>query len=318
VSGVIDFLLRRALLLVPILLLISVISFALIHLTPGDIAENAMMGPDGPADPAAVAEYRVAMGLDKPIYVQYLVWMEKVLHGDLGFSFKTTDYVSSALSRCFLATLKLACVSMAVSLAVALPLGVAAALWKDSIIDHIARIFSLSGVAMPNFWLGYLLMILFGVTLKLLPTSGYGDGGDLQHMILPAITLAAGHSAYLMRLMRSGMIEALGQDYVCAARAKGLRERAVIFRHALRNALIPVLTIAGLNLGFLLNGSVIVETVFAWPGIGNLLVSSIFSKDFPMVQGCILVIALIYVTVNLAVDVSYMLVDPRIRYGAKN
>jgi peptide/nickel transport system permease protein len=182
----------------------------------------------------------------------------------------------------------------------------------------VSRLVSLIGVAMPNFWMGYLLMILFGVMLKVLPTSGFGEGGDLEHMILPAITLGAAYAAYSMRLLRSGMIEALGQEYVKAARAKGLKERVVIIRHALRNALIPFVTFAGLNMGYLLNGSMIVETIFAWPGIGNLFVSSIYLKDYPMVQGCILVIALIYVAVNLAVDISYLFIDPRIRYAAAN
>lgn len=313
-----EFILRRAMLLIPVLFLISVISFSLIHLAPGDVAENALQSPSGGADAQAIVEYREKMGLDRPIYVQYLAWLDRALHGDLGYSYMTGEDVAGAIARCFGATVKLAIVSMAFSLLFSIPLGIAAGIWHDRPIDHLSRLVSLVGAAIPNFWLGYLLMIVFGVTCRILPTSGYGDGGDLQHMILPAVTLGVAYAAYNMRLLRAGMIEALGQEYVKAARAKGLRERAVIFRHALRNALIPFVTFAGLNLGYLLNGSMIVETIFSWPGIGDLFVSSIYLKDFPMVEGCILAIALVYVAVNLAVDVSYLLIDPRVRYAASN
>lgn len=309
---------KRLFLLIPVLFLISVISFLIIYITPGDPAVNALMSPVGSADPKSVEEYRVKMGLNQPIYVQYIKWLERVLKGDLGFSYMTNEEVSSAIYRCFKATARLAVFSMLVSLAISIPLGILSAIKHNTIIDSMSRLLALIGVSMPNFWQAYLGIIIFSLMLKLLPTSGYGEGGDLLHMVLPAVTLGTGYAAVTMRLTRSSMLEVLGQEYIKAAKAKGLKERVIILRHALKNALIPVVTVAGLNFGYLLNGSVIVETIFGWPGIGSLFVSSILMKDYPMVQGCILFIALIYVTINLIVDISYMFIDPRIRYGTSS
>lgn len=313
----IEFVVRRFLLLVPVLILISAISFGIIYITPGDIAKNALMSPSGGADEKSVEEFRIKQGLDKPIHIQYLRWMTNVIQGDLGYSYMTNEGVSDAIIRTFKATLQLAVVSMFISLIIAIPAGIISALKHGTIVDDLFRLSALFGVSMPNFWQAYIMIIVFSLFLKVLPSSGYGDG-SFSHIILPAITLGTGYAAVTMRLMRASMIDVLQQDYIRAARAKGLPEHIVIFRHALKNSLIPVVTVAGLNFGYLLNGSVIVETIFAWPGLGNLIVKSILNKDFPMIQGCILVIAIIFVLINFAVDISYAYLNPRIRYETPN
>jgi peptide/nickel transport system permease protein len=314
---VIGFITRRLLLLLPVLFLISVISFAIIYISPGDTAENALMNPGGGVDQKAVDELKARTGLDEPIHIQYINWMSKVLHGDLGQSYMTGEDVSSEIVRCFKVTLRLAVISMLISLIIAIPLGIFSALKKGTIADDACRLLALAGVSMPNFWQAYLLIIVFALTLKVLPSSGYYDG-SLNYIFLPAITLGTGYAAVTMRLMRASMLDVLQQDYIRAARAKGVPEYMVILKHALKNSLIPVVTVAGLNFGYLLNGSVIVETIFSWPGFGNLIVSSILSKDYPMIQGCVLFIAVIFVLVNFAVDISYAFLNPKIRYETKN
>jgi peptide/nickel transport system permease protein len=300
---VIEFVVRRILLLIPVLILISAISFGIIYLTPGDIAKNALMSPSGGADEKSVEEFRIKQGLDKPIHIQYLRWIGNVVQGDLGYSYMTNEGVSDAIVRTFKATLQLAVVSMLISVIIAIPAGIISALKHGTIVDDLFRLSALFGVSMPNFWQGYIMIIVFSLFLKVLPSSGYGDG-SLSHIILPAITLGTGYAAVTMRLMRASMLDVLQQDYIRAARAKGLPEHIVISRHALKNSLIPVVTVAGLNFGYLLNGSVIVETIFAWPGLGNLIVESILNKDFPMIQGCIHVIAGIFELINIAQDIS--------------
>ncbi len=313
----ISFVVRRFLLLIPVFILISVISFGIIHISPGDTAKNALMSPGGGADERSVEEFRIKHGLDKPIHIQYLTWISNVMRGDLGYSYMNNEGVTHAILRTFKATLQLAVASMLISLIIAIPAGIISALKHGTIIDDIFRLFALAGVSMPSFWQAYIMIIFFSLFLKVLPSSGY-EGGDITHIILPAVTLGTGYAAVTMRLMRASMLDVLHQDYIRAARAKGLPEYIVIGRHALKNSLIPVVTVAGLNLGYLLNGSVIVETIFAWPGIGNLIVSSILTKDFPMIQGCILFIAVIFVLINFAVDISYAYLNPRIRYETKN
>lgn len=313
----IEFITRRFLLLLPILLLVSIISFSIIYVSPGDTAKNALTSPGGGVDQKAVEELRAKTGLNEPVYIQYINWMGKVLHGNLGQSYMTGEEVSDAILRCFKVTLKLAVISMFVSLIIAIPLGILSALKKGTIIDDLCRLFALAGVSMPNFWQAYLLIIVFSLTLKVLPSSGYGDGG-LTYIFLPAVTLGTVYAAVTMRLMRASMLDVLQQDYIRAARAKGVTEHMVILKHALKNSLIPVVTVAGLNFGYLLNGSVIVETIFSWPGIGSLIVSAILSKDYPVIQGCMLFIALIFVLVNFAVDISYAYLNPKIRYESKN
>lgn len=312
----IEFIIRRFLLLLPVLFLVSVISFSIIYISPGDTAENALMNPMGGVDQRAVEEFRAKTGLDNPVHIQYIHWMDKVLRGDLGESYMTGENVSEAILRCFKVTLKLAVTSMLVSLIIAIPLGILSALRKGTVVDAACRFFALTGVSMPSFWQAYILIIVFALTLEILPSSGYGDG-SLAYIFLPAITLGTSYAAVTMRLMRASMLDVMQQDYIRAARAKGVPEHIIILKHALKNSLIPVVTVAGLNFGYLLNGSAIVETIFSWPGIGNLMISSILSKDYPMIQGCVLFIALIFVLVNFAVDISYAYLNPKIRYDSK-
>jgi len=303
-------------LIVPALLFVSVISFSMVFIAPGDPAEIILTSPEGTPSPEVVEAYRIRMGFDQPIYVQYLRWLNNMLHGDFGYSYMSEKPVADAVINSFKATLKLSFVSMVISILVSLPLGILAAIKHNTIIDDLCRLGALIGVSIPNFWQAFLLIMLFSIYLDWLPVAGYGDGGDLQHMILPAITLGTSSAAVTARLMRSSMLEALGQDYIMTARAKGLPERVVIGKHALKNALIPVVTMLGLNLGFLLNGAVITEWIFGWPGIGGLVVNSIYQRDYTMIQGAIIFIAIIFVTLNLIVDLSYTYLNPRIRYDA--
>ncbi len=311
------YIIKRLILLIPILFLVTLISFSLLFIIPGDPAETILTGPGGGADPKAVEEFRIKMGLDKPIYIQYFTWLESILHGNLGYSYQSKRPVIDTILSRFHATLKLAIVSMIISLMISIPLGIISAIKQYSAIDNVSMAGALLGVSMPNFWQGLLLILLFAVTLGWLPVAGYGDHGDLEHMILPAITLGTSSAAITTRLMRSTMLETINQDYIQAARAKGLSERVVIGKHALKNALIPVVTMIGLNFAYLLDGSVVVETIFAWPGIGLLMVESIYLRDYPMIQGCILFVAIIFIFVNLMVDILYTYLDPRIRYETK-
>lgn len=305
---------KRVLLIVPALLFVSIISFSMVYLAPGDPAEVLLMSPDGSPSPEAIDAFRVRMGLDQPIHIQYLRWLDNVIHGDLGYSYMSEQPVAGAIMKSFRATLKLSVVSMIISIVVSIPLGILAALKQNTIIDDLCRLGALIGVSIPNFWQAFLLILFFSVYLDWLPVAGYGNGGDLEHMILPAITLGTSSAAVTARLMRSSLLEALSQDYIITARAKGLPERVVIGKHALKNALIPVVTMLGLNLGFLLNGAVVVEWIFGWPGIGDLVVDSIYQRDYTVIQGSILFIAVIFVTLNLIVDISYTYLNPRIRY----
>ncbi|OEU75020.1 MAG: glutathione ABC transporter permease GsiC [Desulfuromonadales bacterium C00003107] len=309
-----DYILKRILQLIPVLLLVSVVSFSIIYFAPGDPAETLCTGPDGSVNPESVEKFRNKMGLDKPLHIQYLIWLNNLLHGDLGYSYRSQKPVFNHIKTAFRATFKLSVVSLFLSLAIAIPLGIISAIKQNSPLDVSCMVGASLGVSMPNFWLGLLLMLLFGIYLDLLPVAGYGDGGDLEHIILPAITLGTGSAAVTARLIRSSMLEALGQDYIQTARAKGVSERVVIGKHALKNALIPVVTMVGLNFGYLLNGSVVVETIFGWPGLGRLIIDSIDMRDYMMIQGCMVFVTLLFVLVNLIVDISYRYIDPRIRY----
>ncbi|MFP4655286.1 MAG: nickel ABC transporter permease [Methanohalobium sp.] len=312
-----NYVIRRLLFLIPVLLVISVISFSIIYIIPGDTAEILLTSPSGGSDQKAVEEFRKEMGLDEPLYIQYFNWLGNVLHGNLGYSYMTDRPVFETIFDKFTSTLRLSVVSLIISLLIAVPGGILAALKHDTWVDDLSRFTSLIGISMPNFWLGFLLIIVFSITFDWLPVGGYGDGG-LQYMLLPAIALGTSSAAVIMRLMRSSMIEIMEQDYVRAARARGLSELSVVGKHALKNALIPVVTMIGLNFGYLLNGSVVVETVFNWPGIGTLVVDSIENRDYPMVQGSLLFIALLFVTVNFMVDLSYAYLNPKIRYEKDN
>jgi len=280
--------------------------FLLIHLVPGDPVE-AMLGES--AQPADRAALRASLGLDRPLAEQYRRYLSGLLRLDLGRSFQDQRPVSEILGERLPATLKLATAALLLALLLAVPLGVFAARRRGSSLDAGAMAFSLIGVSMPNFWLGPLLILVFSLWLGWTPVSGSDDPASL---VLPAVTLGTALAAILARMVRASVLEVLGEDYIRTARAKGLSEPAVLWRHALRNAWLPVLTLIGMQLGGLLGGAVITETVFAWPGVGSLLVEAIQARDFPVVQGCVLLISLVYVLVNTLTDLAYAGVDPRV------
>jgi ABC-type dipeptide/oligopeptide/nickel transport system permease component len=306
---VLRYLARRLLLTIPVLLGVATLVFALIHFIPGDPA-RAILG-DAASD-AEVAQLRQRLGLDRPLMTQYFVFLEGVVvHADLGTSLRTGTPVATQLLERVPATFELAAAAMAVALGVAIPLGIVAAVGRGTVVDHAAMTLSLAGVAMPNFWLGPLLAIVFGVELGWLPVSGRGG---LEHLVLPAVSLGAALAAVLSRMTRATLIDQLREPYVLAALGRGVTRSRAVLVHAFRNSLVPVVTLAGLQAGAVLTGAVITETIFAWPGIGRLLVQSIGFRDYPMVQGCVLLIAVTYVGVNLLVDLLYAVLDPRIRY----
>lgn len=302
------FLLRRLALTIPVLLGVSTLVFLLIHLIPGDPVQ-AMLGDS--AAPQDVEALRERLGLNRPLYVQYGSFMTGVVTGDLGTSIRTNEKVTAAIAERMPATAELAVASMTVAILIAIPLGIIAAVRKGTGVDHIATTLALLGISMPTFWLGPLLAIIFSVSLGWLPVSGRGT---LAHLVLPAITLGAPLAAVLARITRASVIEELGELYVLAARAKGVSRTRAVLKHAFRNSLIPIVTVLGLQFGAVLTGAVITETIFAWPGVGRLLIQSISARDYPAVQGCILLIAVTYVSVNLLVDLAYGFLDPRIRY----
>jgi ABC-type dipeptide/oligopeptide/nickel transport system permease component len=302
------FLARRLALTLPVLLGVATLVFSLIHLIPGDPAQ-AMLGDSAPQ--ADVEALRRRLGLDRPLVEQYGAFLAGLARGDLGTSLRTGLPVTSQILERLPATVELAAAAMAVSIAVAIPLGIAAAVRRGTAVDHAAMTVALGGVSIPNFWLGPLLALVFAVELGWLPVSGRGD---LSHLVLPAITLGSGLAAILARMSRAALLEELREQYLVAARARGVSRMRAIVRHAFRNSLIPVVTIVGLQFGAVLTGAVITETIFSWPGVGRLLIQSIGFRDYPLVQGCILFIALSYVAVNLLTDLVYGLLDQRIRY----
>jgi peptide/nickel transport system permease protein len=307
--------LGRLLALAPMLLLLSMASFALVHVIPGDPA-LVMMGGEGTAQ--AVAELREQLGLNRPLPVRYLEWLGQIARGDLGQSLYNKTRVSEELLWRMPTTLALVALALLFSLLIGIPAGLLSAAFRNSWIDHAARLLTLVSLSLPSFWLGLMLIILFSLKLDLLPIVGYepitrGVGRALPYLILPSLSLGAYLAALLTRLTRSSMLEVLGQDYVRTARAKGLRDRAVLMRHALRNALIPIVTVIGINVGILLGGSAVIETVFVLPGVGQLVVRSLYNRDLPVIQGLILYVAVVYVLVNLLVDILYTYLDPRLR-----
>jgi ABC-type dipeptide/oligopeptide/nickel transport system permease component len=302
------FLLRRVLLAVPVLFGVATLVFSLIHLVPGDPVQ-AMLGET--ASPQDVAVLRGRLGLDRPLLTQYGAFLTGLAAGNLGRSLRTNQPVTVAIAERLPATLELAAAAMAVAVLFAIPLGILAAARAGTAIDHLATTAALVGISVPNFWLGPLLAIVFSIMLGWLPVSGRGT---LANLVLPAITLGAPLAAVLARMTRASLIEELSELYVLAARARGVSVRRAVLRHAFRNSLIPIVTVLGLQAGAVLTGAVITETIFAWPGVGRLLIQSINFRDYPLVQGCILLIAVTYVAVNLLTDLAYGLLDPRIRY----
>jgi peptide/nickel transport system permease protein len=301
------YLIRRLLLTIPVLLGVATLVFSLIHFIPGDPAQ-AMLGEG--AAPEDVAELRERLGLDRPLLVQYGSFLQGLARGDLGVSLRNDQPVLNQIVERMPATAELAFASMAVAVLIALPLGIIAAVWRGTAIDYGAMTLSLVGISVPNFWLGPLLAIVFAVELGWLPVGGRGTPA---HLVLPAVTLGAALAAILARMTRASLLEELREPYVLAARAKGVSRSRAILHHAFRNSLIPIVTILGLQFGVVLTGAVITETIFAWPGIGRLLIQSISFRDYPTVQGCVLLIAVTYVGVNLLTDLTYGFLDPRIR-----
>lgn len=300
-------LLMRLVYTLPVLWLVVSVVFLLIHIVPGDPVEQ-MLGEG--ARPADIAALRHAYGLDRPLGTQYLRYWRGVLHGDLGHSIRLNDSVTHLVLTRYPFTVELTAAALVVALLLAIPAGITAALHRGQPRDHAVGVVSLLGLSFPGFALGPILIVVVSIKLGWLPVSG---AGDLAHLILPAITMGSALAAILTRMVRTSMLEELGQDYIRTARSKGLPERIVVYRHALRNAMIPVVTLIGLQFGALLAGAIVTETIFSWPGIGRLTVSAISNRDYPLLQGCILAIGLTYVLVNLATDVLYVVINPRIR-----
>ncbi len=306
---------RRFYAMLIILLCVSAITFSLMHLVPGDSARIIAEKKYGEEVSEQTVELvRREMGLDRPIFIQYFSWLGGVFRGDFGESFRTGRPVRDEIWSKLPATAELALAAILVSLIIAIPVGIISAVKQYSLLDSASMVGALVGVSMPNFWLGLLLILFFSVHLEWLPVFGRGE---LKHLILPALTLGTGMAAVTARLTRSSILEVLKQDYVRTARAKGMTEMVVMNRHVLKNSLIPVITVVGLQFGSLLEGTVVVEVIFDWPGIGRLLYDSIFARDYPVIQGCVFIIAAMYVTVNLLVDISYAWLDPKINNEVK-
>jgi peptide/nickel transport system permease protein len=313
------FLLRRGLQAIPTLLLVTIVTFSISMLLPGDPA-LAWLGEAQAMDKVAYEAIRRELALDQPLPVQYAMWLGRTLQGDLGRSIRNREQVWEGLKARFPVTLQLTVMGMIVAFIVAMPVGIASAIRPNSTLDTVGTILAVSGLAIPSFWLGVLMIYLFALYLGWLPASGYappaaGWTTNLWYMALPALVLGLEQAAAIMRQVRSALIEVLHQEYITTAWAKGLREQAVISQHAMRNALIPVVTILGLQTGRLIGGTVVVETIFALPGLGRLAADSIFFRDFPSLQGVILVLALAVFLSNLITDFAYSAIDPRIRYG---
>ncbi|RPF46847.1 peptide/nickel transport system permease protein [Thermodesulfitimonas autotrophica] len=298
-----------------VMLIASFLSFSLLFSAPGNPAETILRQQSG-LDPTydEIELFMKRHDLNRPFLVQCLQWLYLLTHGKLGVSLRTGEPVLEEFTARFGATFQLAGAAMALSVIIGLPIGVFAATKPNSLFDHIIRVVSLAGVSIPEFWLGLMLMLCFSLALGWLPCFGYGT---IRHLVLPVVTLAVGITASLVRFVRANMLEVLNLDYITTAKAKGLREVIIVWKHALKNALIPVITILGIQLGHLLAGAVIVETVFSWPGIGKFFVDSIYARDYPVIQGFVLIIAAIYVLINLLVDILYVYLDPRVRYEGR-
>ncbi len=311
------YIIQRILILIPLLLAISLLTFVLVHLAPGDpIATQFGMNMKR-LEPERIEAIREELGLNDPLAVQYLRYLGNLLKGDMGQSLTTKKPVLDEITDRLPATIQLTLAAMFISLLLAIPLGILSAVKRGSFVDKLSMSGALLGVSMPSFWVGIMLMLLFSLQLGWLPSSGRGDGttvGSIKALILPALTLGMALMGLTTRLMRSSMLEVLGQDYMRTARSKGLRSFVVLNRHGLRNALIPVVTIVGLQFASLLGGAVIVETIFAWPGIGRLAVNAIWRRDYPVIMGTVLVFAVVFILMNLLVDLVYTLIDPRINF----
>jgi ABC-type dipeptide/oligopeptide/nickel transport system permease component len=330
------YIIKRLLQIIPVVLGVTLIAFSLIHLAPGDPVRT-MLGQH--ATQQEIDDIRAKYGLDQPLYVQYFIWLSHVLQGDLGRSILSHEQVTTEIASRFPNTIELAIAAMIFAILIGVVAGIISATKQYSVADYTVMGIALFGISMPVFWLGIMLMMIFGVFLGWLPIGGRidlllpftritgfmvidsiitGNGtaliSVLRHLILPAIALGTIPMAIIARTTRSSMLEILRQDFIRTERAKGLSERKVIYKHAIRNAMVPVVTVIGLNFGLLLSGAILTETVFSWPGVGRLVVDSVYARDYPLVIGCILVFALVFVIVNLITDLLYTYIDPRIRY----
>lgn len=303
------YILQRLLQLIPVLLGITFLTFTLTYLSPGDPAELMLTSTGVTPTPQLVEQVREGMGLNKPFLTRYGEWLAGVIHGDFGVSYKYGRPVAGVILERLPATLKLAGTSLVLMMTVALPLGIISALNRNKAVDYLIRIISFVGISMPSFWLGLLLMYLFSVRLKILPIMG---SSDRTSILLPTVTLGMAMASKYTRQLRVAILEEIGQDYVIGANARGLRERSILFKHILQKSLIPIVTLLGLSVGSLLGGAAIVETIFVWPGVGQMAVEAIFSRDYPLIQGYVVWMAVIYVLVNMVVDISYHRLDPRI------
>ncbi len=310
------FLLRRIVHSVPVLLGVTIVVFAMMHLAPGDPAQ-AMLGPM--ATPENLAKIRHDLGLDRPLYAQYVTWVTHAMRGDFCDSIKMAAPVRTEVIDRFGASLLLGGASFVIAILVGIPAGVLSALKRGSVFDRLIMLVMMAGISMPPFYLGMLLIVGFAFKVDIFPmsgmysTEGYGGIGDvLSHLVLPALTLSAASTTVIARMTRSSVLEVINEDYVRTARSKGLAEQAVVLRHVLKNALIPVINLLGLQIGFLLSATALVEVVFSWPGLGQLLVASVLARDLPMLQGGVFVIALVYVVTNIVTDTVHAAVDPRL------
>lgn len=307
-----QYVIRRLLLTIPVVIGVSIIVFGIIRLLPGDPAQ-ALAGVQ--ATPEYVEQVRERYGLDEPVHVQYWSFVTSLVQGDLGQSTFSKRPVTTELSERFPRTFLLASVALFIATVVGVSAGIISATRRNSIFDNVSMFIALVGVAAPVFWLALMLQLLFSVQLGWLPATGMGS---VAHLVLPSITLGMASAALMARITRSSMLDVLRQDFITTARAKGLAERVVIYKHALKNALIPVVTVLGLQFGILLGGAVLTETVFAWPGVGRLLVDSILRRDYPVVQGTVMLLAFLFVIINLVVDIIYAFLDPRIHYQGQD
>ena len=310
---------RRLLEVLPVLLLTSVVVFLIMHSVPGDPAQM-VAGWDAPDE--TVERIRKELGLDQPLYVQYLRWLSRVLHGDLGKSLVNGFPVSELILRKWPATVELAVASIVFSLILCIPLGLVPAIKPNSMYDYSASLITALAMAIPAFWFGMILILLFAVRFRWFPPSGYVDlstdpVANVHRLILPAITLGVSFAGRLARFVRSAFVEVLSEDYIRTARAKGLAEKLVIYRHAVKNAMIPIVTVLGIYLGRFLGGAVVIEVVFEWPGVGRLIMGGIGNRDYPVVMGTLLSIVAVFVIINFVVDICYALLDPRIRFETK-
>ncbi len=306
--GLYQYIARRLLLTIPVVLGVSIIVFSIIRFIPGDPA-RAIAGVN--ATPEFIEQVRVRYALDQPIYIQYGRFLSGMVQGDLGNSIFSGRPVTTEIGERFPRTLLLATISLVIATAIGVTAGIVSATKRNSIFDNASMFIALVGVAAPVFWMALMLQLLFSVRLGLLPATGIGT---IRHLILPSLTLGTASAALMARITRSSMLDVLRQDFITTARSKGLNERLVVYKHALKNALIPVVTVLGLQFGILLGGAVLTETVFAWPGVGRLLVDAILRRDYPVVQGTVMMLALLFVLINLTVDIIYAFLDPRIHY----